>query len=261
MFHLALPFCFFLLSLFKFESFRWEFVKIKLPGIWWPNYWLKSNADMLSFDDEELAKSKSKGIPTPRKLINSKTIITQITHHICILLTFGMCSPQLALAVICAIVVTSKLLQYMIGRFTHFRLNSLEQERRMVMTGSANIHLNLVKTDYALCALSEQLTETLILVKTCFFPVLTTSALFMCLICFEMSGDVNGWRKSLWIPITFACLYVAIIVGRRILRMSIHLSTRRNNPAMFVDSGNDGFKLFRKNSLLGNFEMKSEPPQ
>jgi hypothetical protein len=227
-FHLVLPLLMFGASCIQFNSYPAKYIRIKLPGIWWPYHWLTSSEKTLSFEDEEQLANDEKGVATPRKMINIKTIITQIIHHICVLFTFGLCSPQLSIAVICAIFVTSDLLQVMIGRFVHYRLASLAGGETGTTENIARAHL-----DYALCALSEQLSDALILVKTCFVPLLTTSTLFFCFICFDMAGDSNGWRASLWVPITFTCLFIIFIVGRRFLRKSLHNDLKKRNPSAF----------------------------
>jgi hypothetical protein len=259
MFHLALPFVMFLMSCIKFQTFPARFIRIKLPGLWWPHYWLKNSEEMLTFEDEDSISNDVKGVATPRRMINCKTVVTQIIHHLCVLLTFGLCSPQLAIAVMCAILVTSDLLQLMIGRFVHFRLHSLVGEG----VSSLLVALELASTDHALCALSEQLTETIILVKGCYVPILTTSTLFVCFICFDMSGDVHGWRDSLWVPITFACLYVALAVGRRSLRKYFYFTTKKKNPSMFDCDGNHNSGGGNGNNgnmmakAIGKFELEA----
>lgn len=270
MFHLALPFAMFLVSCVPFQSFPRRFFRIKLPGVWWPQHWLKNNEALLTFEDEALLEQDEKGVATPRKMLNCKTVVTQFIHHICVLLTFGLCSPQLALAVSCAILVTSDLLQLMIGRFVHYRLNSLLEERPVQsgdgVRGGLRMRLSLAKIDHALCALSEQLSETIILVKSCFVPILTTSTCFLCFICFDMAGDgQRGWRKSVWVLIAFACLYVALLLGRRTLRKNIYRSTKEKNPFLFdKNRDNDDNDYVNKSGSgdgecrsVGNFELES----
>lgn len=244
-FHLALPLLMFSASCIQFNSYPARFIRIKLPGVWWPYHWLLNAEKTMTFEDEEQVASDDRGVATPRRMINSKTVVTQIMQHICVLFTFGLCSPQLAVAVICAIVVTSDLLQVMIGRFVHFRLTALVGGGGGDVSGTeggGGGGVSLAHLDNALCALSQQLSETIILVKTCFVPILTTSTLFFCFICFDMAGDKSGWRDSVWVPICFACMYVVILAGRRLLRKGLHRTAMMSNPAMFSDQERESWQ-------------------
>lgn len=239
MFQLTLPFVLFVLSFFEYNSFH-KWLRMKLPGMWWPHFWLKACENKMSFDDEDSVKRDMKGIATPRRMLNIKTVLSQVMHHSCVLLTFGLCSPHLCLAVICSICVTSDMLSYMIGRFVHYRLNSLVQDRQLVISSKGkndkqSMHevLSMVKTDNALCSLSEQLGDKTIFVKSCFVPVFTTSAAFMCFICFNMAGDRGGWRQSMWVPVVFLTLCVLFGLMRRCIRHHLYLSTRKKNPDIF----------------------------
>jgi hypothetical protein len=140
LFHLMLPFSIFVMSCISYTTIPSK-LRTKFPGIFWPDHWVTNEADRLTFGESEAVEREVAGVATGRKLINIKTIVTQMVHHMCVLLTFGMCSPLLALVVITSIVVTSDLLRMLLARFVHYRMEALLCEEK-----KACASLNLLDT-------------------------------------------------------------------------------------------------------------------
>ena len=148
-----------------------------MNGILWPEYWLNSDdSDLVSRNHVDLEKD-------PTIIINPLSILCfNILNNLMIMLTFGLCSPVLAVAVACTVVSKMSELLLLIGRFTH------------VLRGDCG-HFALV----ALAKVHFPVTEVL---RESFWVMVWTSALFFSLVCWDIASDDVGWAASLWIPVT-----------------------------------------------------------
>jgi hypothetical protein len=156
---------------------------VLLPNILWPKFW--SNCD-----DSDLA-SPYKDIleKDPTIILNSPRFLCfNVLNNVVIMLTFGLCSPILAVAVTCVVVSKSNVLMLLVGRFT--AVLSSEDSKSM--------HFALV----ALTKLPFPLNEVL---QQSFWLIVWTSALFVLLVCWDLASDDVGWVASLWIPIAVIC--------------------------------------------------------
>ena len=223
MFHLMLPFGVFMISCIPYSTIP-TIIRTKFPGMFWPDFWVGSRADRLTFTESEAVEADVAGVATGRRLINIKTIVAQMMHHMCVLLTFGLCSPLLALVVVCSIVVTSDLLRVSIARFVHYRVTLLQDEGKHLgllgsqesQEGGGSLRIDrsrsatLESFDFAIQALSDEFKGTADMLLVCHFPILLTSCLFFMMLCFDMAGDDVGWKKSLWVPIVFILLFLLV---------------------------------------------------
>ena len=104
------------------------------------------------------------------------------------MLSFGLCSPILAVAVACTVVCRMNVLMLLIGRFTNVLKCDVDDDVK------ESVHYALV----ALGKIHFPLTEVL---KQSFWAMVWTSAFFFSLVCWDIAGDEVGWRESVWIPI------------------------------------------------------------
>jgi hypothetical protein len=174
------PFCFILVEKIFIDQKIIVYRQI-IKGIFWTNFWLDSNFDRTSEKKEYLANN-------PETVLDSKSIICHgILNILMLMLTFGLCSPFVAFAMTCVVVLRMNIWIILIGRFTC-----------LVSAGN-----NENNTHYALVALSRVYISFVEVCKRSFWLLAWCSSLFFALICWDVAvaGGVS-WINSIWIPIS-----------------------------------------------------------
>jgi hypothetical protein len=126
-----------------------------------------------------------------RKLLKVDNVICDILHHICILLTFGLCCPVLAIAIAMYISIYVFVLLAILGRFSH-RLN------------------NDVNVTYVWIAFELASRDTNVYITNCMWEVVFMSSVFYALLCWDMASDRTYWKDAMWIPGTAVVLPFAM---------------------------------------------------
>lgn len=239
---LMLPFGAFVLTCIPYKRIP-KMLRTKFPGIIWPDYWITNREGRLTFDESEAVTADNAGISTGRRLINIKTIVTQIMHHICVLLTFGLCSPVLAVIILCAVVVTTDMLRVGIARFVHYRVCTMHDEgKRGRLFGDTDDERKscavLVQSDVAIQALSGEFKGTIDILVVCWFPVLVTSCWFFMMLCFDMVADDVGWDETLWVPVVYISLFCAVwLTSKYAVKRYITTPYRKKTEELRANSG------------------------
>jgi Leucine-rich repeat (LRR) protein len=198
---------FLLLSIFPSYSTVPKFLIGKVPSIFWKDFpeWIH-----LQMKQRRSAISSSPlTLSAAEKLDNSETTLSSfldpfmlrpeavyipLMQHLAIILTFGMNSPVLALAI--ALATTSLILQYHLvtSRFIHY-LNQSSAKDEM----------------------SRFLSQTFVdpsanLLLLCWLIVLI-SCVCISALCWDIAGDQVGWKSSYWVPIlgSSCCVLLYII--------------------------------------------------
>lgn len=149
-------------------------------GIIWPEYWLSSDT---SRNETELAGESN-------ILLHSTNIICfSILNNLVILLTFGLTSPLLTIAVAFAAVSKMSVLLLMVRRFS------------AVLRGGDQ-HEGVHFLQMALARVRFPLMEVL---QRSFWLIVSISALFFTLVCWDTASDEVGWLESIWIPCATLC--------------------------------------------------------
>lgn len=166
-----------------------------LPGILCPQAWVTA---------EHSALVSLQGDPSI--LLNTKSILCfDVFNNALIMLTFGLCSPVLAAAVACVVVLKMNVLVLLIGRFTCLLQGVSSSE-------SGGVHGAVA----ALCRVSFPLKEVM---RDSFWLLTWSSALFFSLVCWDIVCDEVGWLASLWVPIVTLCYPVILwTIGRCVSR-------------------------------------------
>ena len=187
-------------------------IRSSFHGIFSPTFWLKQNV--------------AKGVSNPngKDMLKISTIYcNDVFNNALVILTFGLCSPVLALAVACAAVLKLSLWVVLVGRFT-FRVMNAGQEisddpkkLNAIVTMSDDVdkrsgteevpdHIALVELAAAHIPLHTLLAGSL-------WGLIFFSAFFIALLCWEISSDDIGLVPSLWallFPLFYAVLLRAI---------------------------------------------------
>ena len=164
-------------------------------GIIWPDNWLQEGPD--AFSPEEAAANKYV-IARGKRLLNIKTVTSLFANAAVILLTFGLCSPYLALAIIAATVLTCFVWLLFIGRFMHYRIYGIPEFE-----------------DNALITFDKQVSDAISLMKVCVWPIVNSSCFFFAFLCWDMAGDEVGFTGALFIPCIAVCMPILISVTIR----------------------------------------------
>jgi hypothetical protein len=82
-------------------------------GIIWPEFWAATG------NDAQASHNKHSLDKDPALLLNTKAVLCfDVLSSFIVLLSFGICSPMLAVATTCVLVSKMKVLTLLVGRFT-----------------------------------------------------------------------------------------------------------------------------------------------
>ena len=196
-------------------------VRTMLHGIMWPEYWLQDS-------DDVLARNKAIVESDAGIMLKIRTIFcNDVLNNWLLLLTFGLCSPVLAVAIVCAVLLKMSLWVMLIGRFTRRMLHNADSDgnRSVGGTGSnldtpsgttvAPSPLQSAGTvsrggiavgHFALTALATIHISLFDVLKGSFWLLVWFSGCAIyCLHCwlgiYMAMDDVGWWLQSVWIPI------------------------------------------------------------
>jgi hypothetical protein len=194
-------------------------LRTRARGILWPSHWSCSPSSALRSENnnspehsplsESLLQNKDrasrstlgsnphatqeKEFATPDLLFKPSRVFGSITQDFCVLFTFGLCSPILAVAVALNTTLTILHTKIIISRFiSHRKLLQLQQRP--------------LQDDDAVTALERSLSMSGIIARDDFlrmvWPIVWSSCFFIAFLGWEISGDSTGWKKSIWVPIS-----------------------------------------------------------
>ena len=164
-------------------------------------------------------QNKALASGNPYVMLNIQSIFcNDVFNNWLLLLTFGLCSPVLAFAVACSVLLKMALWVFLIGRFTRCLVNGHRHNRSdhipvasSVSTSSPFPHFNPIKSStdnvaestvhFALVALAQTHIPLFAVLAKSFWRLVWCSALFVALLSWDMAIDEVGWLQSLWVPL------------------------------------------------------------
>jgi hypothetical protein len=163
--------------------------------------------------DGEKRRPSGLGARGGRALIYPEFILSSATNHLLFMLTFGLMSPALAVAIGFVTATTTFFWEILIGRFLcreavrsgrprpHSTGQGMGMGNEHVFSAAASLkHLDgLCET---VCCAPRQLLSFLALASACFFA----------LIALDMAGDQQGWLVALWAPLSFLLLSLLLLL-------------------------------------------------
>mmetsp|Transcript_9133 Transcript_9133/g.13762 ORF Transcript_9133/g.13762 Transcript_9133/m.13762 type:complete len:1191 (+) Transcript_9133:134-3706(+) len=210
-----------------------------LPGILFPYYWCNTppveppiNREytvsniLLHYqqDQKEVsglpgAADEGKGYPAyPDDIIRGDRIVAPLLMDAAILLTFGMCSPFLAVAIVAAVHLKVLKWKALLGRFILLRINLILQYD--VLGAAAGDIPKRVKVqseagycdvmgaqevvsgiDNCMVCLEDALADMHEAGSKCLWLQVCLGAVFFGMLCWEIAADRYGWADSVWIPV------------------------------------------------------------
>jgi hypothetical protein len=216
---LMLPFIFMTsLTFVSYDSMP-PSVRKMFHGIIWPEYWLQGG--------DVLVRNTAILNSDPSVLLEIETICcNDVLNNWLLMLTFGLCSPVLAVAIVCSVLLKMSLWMSLVGRFTRSILpgdggggdgsNATSPPAagttavgpfpsRLSETVSRRSVVNNKNTDdvvhFALTALAEVHIPLFEVLSRSFWRLIWCSALFVALLGWDMAGDEVGLLQSLWVPL------------------------------------------------------------
>ena len=185
---------------YKWVNFTTPLRRNMIPGVFWPALWL--NADT----SDTLNRSGVNVENDPTILVKTKSILcSDVLNNATIMLTFGLCSPVLATAVVCVVVLKMRFLELQVARFAV--LLETAMKRCSSVEDGAHLQVALVALGRVPFPLREVLRQS-------FWLMAWASALFFALVCWDMACDEVTWLESLWVPVSAMCYpLVLYIIG------------------------------------------------
>jgi hypothetical protein len=215
---LLLPFVFLAtLKYFPLESISPSVFKL-FYGIIWPEYWLQGESDAI-------AQNKAMLNSDPGVLLKMPTILcNDVFNNLLLVLTFGLCSPLLSLAIMCSVVLKMSMWMLLIGRFTkcilHDNSNNEDGKSCEEATSVADISTAPSKQieisdvvdksrddsdddviHFPLAALAELYIPLHEVLAGSFWQLAWCSALFVAFLSWDMAADEVGRVSSVWVPL------------------------------------------------------------
>ena len=197
----------------SYES-MWPSFRKTLHGIIWPEYWLQGKDDMFTHN-KAIVQSNS------IVMLNIRTIFcNDVFNNLLVMLTFGLCSPVLAVAVAVAVLLKMSVWVLLIGRFTMTLLAEDKDDISCDDTASSDVastvdsvsssqisqsistvvvHDEMVH--FFLIALAEMHISLYEILAGSFWRLVWCSALFVALLSWDMAMDEVGWLQSVWVPL------------------------------------------------------------
>lgn len=178
-------------------------------GICWPDFWPKNISD----DNVE---------PPTAQLIQPSQIISNFMNHIVLLLTFGLCSPLLAVYLTCSVCVNLSSWLMLIGRFIVQRnfmfcpLLASSQPNPLIRTLENDSSGEGISDPY-LILLNHQLQGVHSYLPVCLGPIILISCVFSTLISWDIAGDEVGWFHSIWVPTVGLIILFLLHIWNKIL--------------------------------------------
>jgi hypothetical protein len=207
-----------------------------LPGVWlrkwlspigWPLHLFHKLQEISHPTADSLSSPSSSPPPPSIILIKPHQIILTVINNLILLLSFGLCSPVLGCYITLATCVTLWCWMMLVGRFISYHLEAkkstsstseelpgdfqpepnpisisglreIEQETDKSSANQTNDSLK--GKDSLIHLLNSQLRGVNSYPSVCKWPVISTSCLFVTLLCWDMVGDEVGWEKGLWVP-------------------------------------------------------------
>ena len=178
-------------------------------GIIYLNYWQK-----LEITDQD-------GSVLSKDIIDSRKIFClDVLNGWLVLVTFGLCSPVLTLAVACSVVLKMSLYVMFIGRFSLLMLEkhdnvkifpqrNIEDGATISETQGAVENSNAIPLS-ALIALSEVEHPLLEILSLSYWRILFYSGLFVAFLTWDIAMDEAGWLHSLWVPFLPAVFFIIV---------------------------------------------------
>jgi hypothetical protein len=193
-----------------------SFVREMCHGIIWPEYWLQGG--------DVLVRNKAIVGSDPSVILNIPTVFcNDVLNNWLSLVTFGLCSPVLAVAIVCSVLLKMSMWVLLVGRFTRCVVlhNGGGDNRSDV--GVASIGPSGVAPSgsvigkssddvvhFALAALAEVQIPLSEVLSRSFWRLVWCSALFVALLGWDMAADEVGWLQSLWVPLAPLCYALAL---------------------------------------------------
>lgn len=231
---LLLPFAFLMI----FTKFDYNSVPTVLRplihGLMWPKYWIAE-----SQEKEKLLAS------SPLLLLDTVDIVSMdVIFNLSIMLTFGFCSPILALAIGCACFFKIKMWTLFIGRlmsyFTKAKAklefipkdflpseeekehmeegeDSEEDGRAALSPEEGPMATNEFKFPYTLSALATTCIPIYDILDKNMVILLRSSAVFLSMLVWDIVADDYGWKNAMWAPASLALSTVACISARKVV--------------------------------------------
>ena len=229
-----------LVAYFPYNSLS-PFVQKMLHGVIWPEFWLEAKHGNAFMNDEG-------GI----MLKMSSIFCNDVFNNWLLMVTFGLCSPVLVLAVVCSVLMKMSMWVLLVGRFTRCMLHD-EDSGGGVNCSEATTHPAATTSDAttsrtrvvvataltvettpssssaaadenrtadvaqnALTALAEEYIPLSEVLAGSFWRLVWCSALFVSLLGWDLAMDEVGWLQSMWVPLVPLCYVV-------LLRCAAHL--------------------------------------
>ena len=235
---LLLPFAFVMI----FTKLPYEFMPVPLRplihGIIWPKYWIAvsniKKADLLE---------------APLLLLDTVDILSMdIVFNLSIMLTFGFCSPILALAIGCSCFFKIKMWTLFIGRLMSYftkqsrqmsvtflprdfkdkekiedeREKEKEKEKEDEEFGAERVAESEEDTEdfpYTLSALATTCIPIYSILDKNMVVILRSSSVFLSMLVWDVAADDLGWKAALWAPISLLLITTVLVFVSSLRRM------------------------------------------
>jgi hypothetical protein len=183
----------------------------RLPAIIWPGAWEIQLESFELMESKSAEKTESKlfaqKVVSPhircRQTFSPDNLLSQLTHHFSIAMTFGLCSPPLALAIILVVWESGAIWRILINRFLLLRFERLRR--------SVTSLRELAERDPFVLRLEESLIGVSSAFEGSIFPILFIGTVFHSCLVWDIGSDHLG-INALWFPFSLMGLFSALYI-------------------------------------------------
>ena len=219
-----------------------------LHGLLWPKQWIECG--------DEFVRNMYIVDHCPDCMMKCRSILcNDVLNNWLLLLTFGLCSPVLAVAIVTCVVLKMSIWVIAVGRFTRCVLDdegdddSKEKYISDAQTPSTcRSSISVVAkgreaiTSFALHSLAKLYIPLFTVLAGSFWRLAWCSALFVAMLAWDLAADDVGWLQSLWVP-TLPFLVMIVLQTINFLnnmgRYSQQLESNNEKPTPLTESDRD----------------------
>jgi Leucine-rich repeat (LRR) protein len=182
-----------------------------IPGIVWPVYWTgvrreRGRGGERDGKSSSLFSSSHSDQVISKQLFSTNRRLTNISKHLAVLLTFGLCCPVLAFVIALSTTISLMEWRWLLSRFILHRTHTaaalhgglVEQN---IIEEQQQQRLTLFSDSVIDCVLepAHQLIPHLLSMVSL---LLCASCVFFAFLSWDIAGDVEGWEMAYWAPVT-----------------------------------------------------------
>jgi hypothetical protein len=181
-----------------------------IPGILWPHDWpsdLSRETNGVSGRQEgesQEEREEQQKTMVSKQLFSTNRRLTNISKHLAVLLTFGLCCPILAFVIALSTLISVVEWRLLLSRFIILRV----QSKHLFPDTGEGLSLS---ADSAIDSVLEPAPVLMPHLLSMVSLPLCASSLFFAFFAWDVAGDAVGWERAYWAPVTAVSMLLLLL--------------------------------------------------